>query len=343
MNQIWSPLFASRTKEEIAMKATLAGLRDLRVGILLATSACCLLGEAHAATVDVSSGTVSATIVRDCSLEPSGSCLEAQLTPASQVQFLVDYEAGVDAAKTAASVPLGQLGGQISGSTVSAYDQSTLAPMFHQGAFAPAGARVYTEADSISGYSWNGTGSQDRSLTVSIAYSGTNLDPIDSNDPADANIPFATIGATFDVFSLTTPTFAVTDSYGGAGCSIVGGAVSSCLSAEGADVEISDAVSVLATASAGTVSGTLDFTLEPGRYYFVELSSIAIAKYDSSLDALDTVTATLSSTEGLSALGPVASVPESPCWLTLGAGLAVMGFAFRRKGSQPIRKARVGS
>ncbi|HWZ72094.1 MAG TPA: PEP-CTERM sorting domain-containing protein [Casimicrobiaceae bacterium] len=303
-------------------------------GLALAGPAFSALG----APILISNGSYSGTTVRDCSQHPGGGgCIENDAATFTQtiVQDLSDYQPGNTAAATTATNAFGIRAQGTSGSSVSVFDAATSAPSARQGGFANgATARVSGRTYTVSGYAWDGTGPTDRSVDIALSYSGTNVIDGTHQFPIDTN-PFSALVVDVAIFSLGTPTFVVDDQLvaGGPSCVFQGG-LFDCLSGQRDDVR-NEGSAILGSLPGETlVTGALDFSLEAGRYYFLEMFTGAWGKYDSYMDAAHTVTTNFSSTAGLSELPAGAQAVPEPGTMALLLAALTSALAFR---ARPVR------
>lgn len=280
-------------------------------------------GGAAAAPIAISNGAFSGTTVRDCS--GVGKCIEGDNLSFTYtvVEDLYAFNPGHATASTSATSSLGITGQGTSGSSVAVFDAATQSPIARQGAFAAANARVSGRTYSVSGFNWDGTGPPNRRIDLSLTYSGTDL--VDGTQPFPATGPFSALVVYAEVFSLSTPTFVVSDLapnvLGDPNLCRFDFGLASCL--PGAQL---DGFIQLGSAPNQTlVTGQLDFTLQAGQYYFLELFTGAWAKDGAYIDATHTISTSFANATGLTPLPlGVQSVPEPGTLALLCIGFVVL-------------------
>jgi len=311
------------------------------------------LGHMSAAqALMISNAAYAAAYVRDCrsaaaiaagSTSPD-KCVEMSSDPATGfgntlVQRSENAAFGGYYASGWASNPLGIVGGQASGSSIDASGTAgTL--ILKQGAFSSTSyARVSGQSVGLQSFYFDGSGPAVRTVAGNLDFSASHLMSQD-NFNAASNTPANLIQGGITVFSLTAAAFDYTPASGvpyfwpvaadaGAGYR------------EEASLSFNEVLSP-------TLSLSLSFTPEAGRYYFVESRLGLWAKFGATLDATHTFKTTLgvtdsttgafiASTEGFTAAAALSNpagipaVPEPSTWLMSLGGLVVLLGRVRRR------------
>jgi len=285
---------------------------------------CLLAGTAGAATISVSNGVQAGSYIRDCrsstTLTAPDKCIEGDtasftgtIREISDSSYPGALQAGVLTSNSLARTS----GIDVTGSTVEASGDAFQPPQLRLGVFTSTNyARASTGVLSVQGYSWDGSGGAARSLSLESTFTGSNL--VDG-DLSPTFAPEAAIFGNIRVFSLLTPTFDVEESFAttpAEGICYFSPELWDCLQ-ERADFQL-EAEDYF---GGSDTAGNVEFTLEPGRYYFTWVYAAGIARFGAWLDARNTVVTTWSNTAGLSAAAgefiPITAVID---WLTALAG-----------------------
>jgi hypothetical protein len=281
---------------------------------------------AAGANGNMSSYAATAIFVRDCRLDTNANgCPEQQFTEATLVErTFLEHPGGRSSSSSATSL-LGSNAIAATSASVQLSDPISVTPTVRLGAFSTANSRTSAQTASVNGFSWNGNGGGSRYLNVGLDYSATDVVPT-SGLQIGSIAAFSFLSVQVDIFSLSTPTFYLDDQVCAPGFEF-----GACLAQSRNDVQFLGSLSLSSVPDSTHIGGSIPVSFQAGRYYFIDVDSVAIAKGGAYIDALHTVTATFSSTEGLSALPDgVSSVPEPEPIALLGLGLLVLG----------VRKAR---
>lgn len=270
--------------------------------LLLATAAT----GASAVPTAISNGAFAATYVRDCrspAAQAAGSVTpdrcEAALDGAGNPIFrpIIEQNSqmaiGGTAAATAATNPIGMHGGQATRSSIDASGAAGVL-LLKQGAFAGEYARVSGHSLGLQSFQYTGPGSEVRSVHNVLDFS-SNVAPtpiLDLPGDADLGTTNASVYAKtrVTVFSLLASTFDF-DPDTGFGFDPQSSGFWSQASGR-ADFRLEGQVENLGITASGTATD-IDFTVETGRYYFIESYLGLWARFGGELDATHTFTSTL--------------------------------------------------
>jgi len=261
---------------------------------------------ASAVPTAISNGAFAATYVRDCRSpaaqaagSPTPDRCEAALDASGQPIFRPIIEqnsqlaVGGTAAATAATNPIGSHGGQVTRSSIDASGAAGVL-VLKQGAFAGDYARVSGHSLGLQSFQYTGSVAETRSVHNVLDFT-SNVTPthiMDQPGDADLGTTNASVYAKtrVTVFSLLTSSFDFDPDTGIAFDPQSQGFWSQ---ASGrADFRLEGEVDNDGITASGTATD-IDFTVESGRYYFIESYLGLWARFGGELDATHTFTSTL--------------------------------------------------
>ncbi len=321
---------------------------------------------ASAVPTAISNAAFAATYVRDCRSPAAQAAAsttpdrcEAALDASGQPIFrpIIEQNSqltiGGTSAATHASNPIGSHGGQVTRSSIDASGAAGVL-VLKQGAFAGDYARVSGHSVGLQSFQYTGSTPEVRSLHNVLDFSA-NVTPthiLDAPGDADLGTTNASVYAKtrVTVFSLLSASFDF-DNDPALGFEPQSSGFWSQASGR-ADFRLEGQVDNDGITASGT-STDIDFTVEAGRYYFVESYLGLWARFGGELDATHTFTSTLGEKDAAGAFVADASdftaaaaldapivinvgnVPE-PATLAL-TGLALAGAAGLRRRAAPCR------
>jgi hypothetical protein len=262
--------------------------------------------SASAAPTAISNGAFAATYVRDCrspAAQAAGSTTpdrcEAALDPAGNPIFrpIIELNSqmtiGGTSAAAAATNPIGMHGGEVTRSSIDASGAAGVL-LLRQGAFAAEYGRVSGHSLGLQSFQYTGAGSEVRSLHNVLDFTA-NVTPTHILDgPGDADL--GTVNASVyaktrvTVFSLLASTFDF-DADPALGFDPQSSGFWS-QAAGRADFRLEGEVNNDGITASGMATD-IDFTVEAGRYYFVESYLGLWARFGGEFDATHTFTSTL--------------------------------------------------
>jgi hypothetical protein len=261
---------------------------------------------ASAVPTAISNGAFAATYVRDCrspAAQAAGSvtpdrceaALDASGNPIFRpiVELNSQMTLGGTAAATSATNPIGSHGGKVTQSSIDASGAAGVL-VLKQGAFAGNYARVSGHSVGLQSFQYTGATTEVRSVHNVLDFS-SNVTPthiLDAPGDADLGTTHASVYATtrVTVFSLLTSSFNF-DADPALGFDPQASGFWSQASGR-ADFRLEGEVDNTGITASGTATD-IDFTVQAGRYYFIESYLGLWARFGGELDATHTFTSTL--------------------------------------------------
>lgn len=283
-----------------------------------------VMGAARADTL-IQYGAQAGIFDRDCSVAPG---CQASTEDNGPLPALVDYASalsvnglGVTADTSGFSEPSLVTGPDGQQTFVTASDSGAFGSPTIHGAAYTNDARVSVGAWVLQSYTWNGMGSDTRTISGTLSFSQSGQWPANGGSQADVSMA---------VFTTGSPMADVLDSCGIGGLQSAFSSSAPCI----ANASLLAYNSILDTSpeSSGTVGLDLpSITLSgSGETIFVLMTSDFFANQGGYVDASDTIETTFSDATGLIPAG-AATVPEPSTFALFGAGIAALGLMVARR------------